>query len=191
MLHLENGFTDPTEHAQLLALQLHGSTPNTRQPTTADISQALKSPIKAVAKRSHQAALFLGRLYTGVLWSPACGLQNPHQPGLVEPTCQQHHRYGHHSTQEVKDLPAPSTPPIHIGTTNTATCPVRARQHALSQRLASSHAPLFTFQDGTFLTPKTVSSLRLAGYNPAQFSSCGYIRIHGRLLNTEAGQMKE
>ncbi len=44
-----------------------------------------------------------GPPYTGVLWIPACGgvhlhlqhqHQHQHQPGLVEPACQQHHRYG-------------------------------------------------------------------------------------------------
>ncbi len=66
----------------------------------------------------------------------------------------------------------------------------------MAKRQVPPHTPLFTFNDGTFLTPKTVSytlkaTLRLAGHNLFEPHWRGYICIHCRPPNTETGQMEK
>ena len=188
MLHLQHGLQDPTVHAPLLTLLLRGikrqNRPNSlpRQPVTTDILQHLKPALRSLTRNSYQATLywaaftlaFYAFLRVGEYTSRARTRRSSTTLLASSVTLKASSIIIRLTKSKTSQFQSP--PPIHIGATNTATCPVAAMQSFLSRRRASSQLPLFVFRDGTYLTPNLVSStlkasLRIAGYNPAAYSS--------------------
>lgn len=203
MQHLQHGHQDPTVDAPLLSLLLQGIKRSTkpprqhRQPITADILTNLKPAISALKRQAYQSRLFwaaftlafYGFLRVGEYTSRRRNKRSPDTLLARSITLDGSTltiRLRRSKTSQFK-LP----PPIHIGATNSVTCPVKAMERFLSWRHAPSHAPLFIFQDGTFLTAQMVSStlkssLRVAGYNPTGYSSHSF-RIGAATAASAAG----
>ena len=153
-----------------------------RKPITTDMLSLLKSTLKSQdLPRSHYllywaafTVAFYGFLRVGEYTAPSRCSTNGRTLRV------QHVRVS--KTSISIQLPSSKTcqfalpAPIHIGATASSTCPVSAMRRFLKCRISSPSAPLFTFPDGFFLTPRQVSNmlkkiLQQAGFDPTSYSS--------------------
>ena len=188
MFHLDNGFADPTAGSVQLSLLLQGikrawaPSVQSRKPITTDMLSLLKSTLKSQdLPRSHYllywaafTVAFYGFLRVGEYTAPSRCSTNGRtlrvQQVRVSKTSIS---IGLPSSKTCQfSLPAP----IHMGATASSTCPVSTMRRFLKCRISSPSAPLFTFPDDSFLTPRQVSNmlkkiLQQAGFDPALYSS--------------------
>ncbi len=189
MYHLQHGLPDPTAQAPLLALLLQGIRRSAghqkrkpRKPITAEMLARLKTATKSGARDSSQAILYWAAFSLAFhAFLRVSEYTAKSRSATSSATLRASHLTLHHSSLTTH-LPKSKTsqyhapPPIHVGATNTPTCPVKAMRRFLSRRTASARKPLFTFADGSYLTPKLVSTtlkqaLQSAGFNSTRYST--------------------
>ena len=191
LLHIENGYTDPTADT-LLQYVIKGikrsqtSPTRTRLPITIDILRQLKqalhnsSSITLHDKRMLWAA-FCTAFYGFLRASELC-FPSPHSFTPDHTLCMADLTLSTSSAQlrikVSKTDPFRRSCTVTVGATLSSTCPVSALRNYLHQRPATAApTPLFTFADGSFLTrPSLTRHLRrllqsVAGCTPASFAS--------------------
>ena len=173
LFHIENNFPDPTKEAPLLhylctAIKRYtGENSFKRKPITISLLHSLKTSLSHRRQlRSHDRHLFWAAFtlaFYGFLRASEYTSSTPAQ----------YNRYLHLLRKDIKiqkdrmtvrikgsktDQCKTSTS-LLISKTGTRTCPVTAMQVFLKHSHHHKSLPLFTFQDGTFLTRRKVSMM--------------------------------
>ncbi len=186
LYHLEKGYPDPTANAPLLKYLLQGikrsqsTRPTQKHPITPDLLKRLKPLLKSSGLSSSQWHLywaaftlaFYAFFRVSEYTAPARHRATSHTLKLSQVTLRATSIKICLTKTKTAQFQVPS--PIHIGATKTSTCPVKALTSFLSHRSAPSTSPLFTFEDGSFLTPRLVSNTLKSVISRAGLDSSGY-----------------
>ena len=172
LLHIENGFADPTKEAPLLhylctAIRRSQSTPpKKRQPITVSLlkimeKELFRSNLPSRDKSAYWAAFilaFYGFLRASEYTTPSSSQYSSTTHLTVRDVTITTSSLQLHLKRSKTDRYDKSAKLI-VGPTHSLTCPVRAMQKYLAIHQRERRGSLFTLQSGKFITCRDVSSI--------------------------------
>ena len=192
LLHLEQGFKDPTRDTSLLSYLCIGirrsgrSTNKARLPITIPLLRVIKqqlsiSALPSQAKLLYWAAFtlaFYGFLRASEYSCPTQSKFTKNRHLLLSDISLTKDSLSAHLKRSKSDRFGKSAT-ILVGSTGSSTCPVRAMRKSLATRQLQPPGPLFKFTSGNFLMRSDISRttkhlLRAAGTDLELYSSHSY-----------------
>ena len=172
LLHIENGFADPTKEDPLLhylctAIRRSQSTPpKKRQPITVSLLKIIENELfwsnfPSRDKSAYSAAFtlaFYGFLRASEYTTPSSSQYSSTTHLTVRDVTITTSSLQLHPKRSKTDRYGKSAKLI-VGPTHSLTCPVRAMQNYLAIHQRERGGPLFTLQSGKFITRRDVSSI--------------------------------